>query len=98
MFIEQLNKLRKIGERPCQPIHLINHDSIDPPISNDLGQLLQSRPIHAAPGETAIVETIVQGYPTFMSLTFDICLTGLTLRVKRIEVLLHSVIARYACV
>jgi len=47
MGIEELHQLGKVGQRPGQPIHLIDDDDIQLPGPDISEQLLQSRPFQA---------------------------------------------------
>src|SRR5262249_28579818 len=72
-----------------------DHD-IDPP-RRDVGeQLLQSRPIDRGAGEPAVIIARAQADPAFVPLAVDEGLTGLALRLQRIELLLEPLLGRFA--
>ena len=72
MPVEHLDQLGEVGERPGQPIDLIDDDYVDPP-SLDIGeQLLQRRPIHRPAGEAAVVVAVPLQPPPFVGLALDV--------------------------
>jgi hypothetical protein len=92
--VEDLDNLGKIGERAGQPVDLV--DDIDPP-RRDVGeQLLESGPIQGGAAEPAVSITLGQAYPAFVALSGDEGLTGLALRLQRIEFLLEPLLGGFA--
>src|SRR5207248_9591628 len=59
-------------------------------------QPLQSRPIHRRAGEPAIIITGTQANPALVALAGDEGLTGLALRLQRIEFLLEPLLGGFA--
>ena len=54
LCVEDLDQPRKIGERLCQPVDLVDDEDVDP-AGPDIGeQALQRRPLHIAAREPAI--------------------------------------------
>ena len=93
---EDLDDLGKIGERAGQPVDLIDDHGIDPP-RRDVGeQLLQSRPSHRGAGEPTVIISRAQAHPAFVPLAVDEGLTGLALRLQRIEFLFEPLLGRFA--
>jgi hypothetical protein len=55
MLIKEFDELGEVGERAGQAIDLVDHDDVDPPLS-DVGQeSLQGRAVQGATREAAIV-------------------------------------------
>src|SRR5262249_6719256 len=82
--------------RAGQPVDLVDDDNIDP-TRRDVGeQPLQSRSIHRRAGEPAVVISLGQACPSFVSLAGDEGLTGLALRLQRIEFLLQPLLGGFA--
>src|SRR5215472_6807517 len=75
--VEDLDDLRKIGERAGQPVDLVDDDRIDPTRCDVGEQPLQSRPIHRRAGEPAIVITNGKANPALVPLASDEGFTGL---------------------
>ena len=46
VFVEQLDELGEVGQRPCQPVDLIDHDHVDPSSADVIQQLRQGWPVH----------------------------------------------------
>src|SRR5205085_399344 len=66
--IEKLDEPGKIGERPRQPVDLVDNDNVEP-AGPDIGeQLLQRRPLHGATREPAIIIAASRQYPPLVLL------------------------------
>ena len=94
--IEDLDDLGKIIQRAGQPVDLVDDDRIDA-TRRDVGeQPLQSRPIRRRAGKSAVIISLGQGHPAFVSLAVDERLAGLALRLQRIELLLEPLFGGFA--
>jgi hypothetical protein len=93
-MIEQLDELRKIGQRSRQSIDLVDNDDVKPATSNCRKELLQGWAVQAGTGEAAIFEGVSHERPPLMRLAPDIGLAGFALGIQRIEVLFESIIGR----
>ena len=94
MGLERLDQLGEVGERAGQPIDLIDDDHVDPSRLHIDEQLLQSRPIHRAAGEAAVVVTIPNQSPALVRLALDVGLARLPLGVEGVEVLFEPLVGR----
>src|SRR5271166_631004 len=98
MRIEQLDQLGEVGERPRQPVDLVDDDHVDPPRPNVIEQLLERRPVHRPARKAAVVVAVPYQSPAFMSLALDIGFRCFPLVVERVELLLQSVLGGDASV
>ena len=89
---------REIEKRPAQSVHLVDDDTIDPVGIDILQQLLQSRTVKIPAGEASVVIMFRDQGPAGMLLAFDECLAGLALRVERVELLIETLLGRFASV
>src|SRR4029077_19347977 len=94
--VEDLDNLGKIGKRAGQPVDLVDDHDIDPPRRKVGEQLLQSRPVYRGAGEPAVIIGRAEAYPAFVPVARDEGLTGLALRLQRIELLLEPLLGRFA--
>ena len=82
LCIEDLDQPGKIGERPGQPVDLVDDDDVDP-AGPDVGeQALQRRPLHVAAREPAIIVAGPGQYPALVPLAADVGLAGFALRLR----------------
>src|SRR5882724_2925050 len=58
-------------------------------------QPFESRPVRRSPGISAVVIKSGKGGPALVPLTLYICVTGLALRMQRIEILFQSLLGRF---
>src|ERR1700747_3070171 len=96
LCIEELDQPGKIGERPGQPVDLVDNDDVDP-ARPDIGeQALQRWPLHVAAREPAIVIAVSRQQPTLVLLAANVGLAGFALRRERIEFLLEPFLGGFA--
>src|SRR5262249_14654990 len=96
MFIEQFDQLGEVGERAGETIDLIDHDNRDL-AGPDVGEeLLQGRAVERGAREPAIIVAIRVEAPALMCLALDVGLAGLALGVKRVELKVEIMLARFA--
>ena len=94
--IEGLHQFCKIGQRSGQTIDLVDHDHVDL-AGRDIGeQLLEGRAVEIAAGIGGVVIMLGQQPPALRGLALDVGLAGLALGVERIELLIQSVLGRFA--
>src|SRR6266481_3734665 len=94
--VEDLDQPRKIGERAGQPVDLIDDDDVDPASLDVSEQALQSRSLHVATREPAIVVAGPRRCPALMALAADVGLAGFALRLNRVELLLQPFLRGFA--
>ena len=94
VFVEQLDELGEVGQRPCQPVDLVDDDDIDPSRANVIQQPCQGRPVYGTARKATIVITISDQLPAFVSLTPDIGLRRFSLIVERVKPLFQSILGR----
>ena len=88
--------LGEIGERPAEPVDLVDDDHVDQS-GLDVGeQSLERRAVQGAAGDTAVVVPVTNRHPALGLLARDVGLTGLALGVERIELLLQAFLGRFA--
>lgn len=87
--IEDFDQFGKVGQRAGEPVDLIDHDHVDPVLSEIDEQFLERGTLHAAAGKASIVIALAMELPAFMGLALDIGFGRFTLGMKRIEVLLE---------
>ena len=80
--VKKLHKLGEVGERPGQAIDLVDNHSFNSAGEDMFEELFQSRPLHAATGEAAVVVVFIDGDPTLVLLTLDIGDASLALRIE----------------
>jgi len=94
--IEELDEPDKIGERPRQPVDLVDDHDVDA-AGLDIGdQVLQGRPLQIATREPAIVIALSRQHPALVPLATDVGLAGFTLRGERVELLLEPFLGGFA--
>ena len=92
MRFKHFDQLGKIGQRPSQPVNLLDNDHIDLTGTNILQKRLQSRPLQRA---TRVPAVIIAGFdqsPALVRLALDIGLSSFTLSMKGVEILLQSLL------
>src|SRR5205085_414317 len=94
--VEQLDQPGKIGERPGQPVDLVDDHDVDPAGPGIGDQVLQGGSLQIATGETAIVVAGFDQYPALVALAADEGLAGFALRGERVEFLLQSFLGGFA--
>ena len=96
MPVEELDHADEVGERPGQPVDLVDDHDIDL-AGGDVGeQPPQRRPLDRAAGEAAVVVVGVERPPAFAGLAPDVGSTGGALRVQAVEVLLEPLLGALA--
>src|SRR5207248_6552606 len=86
----------KIGERPREPVDLVDDDNVDP-AGPDIGkQTLQRWSLQIAAGEPAVIITGSRQHPALVLLTANVGLAGFALRRKRVEFLLKPLLRGFA--
>ena len=94
--VEALDDADEVGERPGQPVDLVDHDHIDL-AGGDVGQQpLQRRPLHRPAGEAAIVVAGLERPPAFAGLALDVGGAGGALGIEAVEVLLQPLLGALA--
>ena len=91
-----LDQTGKIGERPGQPVDLVDDDDVDPSSANIGEQALQSRPLHIATGEPAVVIAGSRRCPALVLLAADVGLAGFALSSERVEFLVEPLLGGFA--
>ncbi len=96
MLVEQLDQLGEVGQRPGQPVDLVDHDDVDL-AGPDLGeQRLQGRAVERGAREGAIVIVVGDQPPALVRLALDIGLAGLPLGIERVELQVEVMVGRFA--
>jgi hypothetical protein len=80
--IEHINDLGEIGKGAGQAIDLIDDDDIDLTLLDVAQELLQGGPLHGTARETTVVIDMRDHDPSFVPLTLDKGLAGLTLGIE----------------
>src|SRR5438128_2278 len=92
--IENLEQLMKVGYRTGKSIKLVDDDDVDL-VGRHIGKkALEGGSIQSAPGNTAVVVTVRQEYPSLPTLARNVCLTCLPLGVQRVEIHFKAFLAR----
>ena len=60
MLVEKLDELGEVGERPRQPVDLVDDDDVDLAGPHLVQQRLQGRALQRGAGESAIVEAVAR--------------------------------------
>ena len=84
-------------QRSGQPVHLVDHDDLDPLQRNVNHQPLQARPLDGAAREPAVVVASA-GLPALTLLADDEGLARFALGIQRVEALLEPFLGGLACV
>ena len=91
--VEHFHHAREVGERAAEPVDLVDHHDVDA-AGVDVGQqALERGPLHVATGEATVVVVIRHRNPALVRLALDEGVTGLLLRVDRVEGLVEAFIA-----
>src|ERR1019366_7488293 len=96
MSVEDLDHPGEVRKRPRQPIDFIDDHDVDQSLFDVGQQLFERRTLHRRAGKAAVIICGLAQPPAFPLLTADVCLTGLALRVQRIELLLEALFGRLA--
>ena len=94
--VEHLDHLGEVGERPGQPVDLVDDHDVDQALADIGQQPLQRRPLHVAAGEAAVVVGGLDQPPALAGLALDERLAGLALGIERVEVLLQPLLGGFA--
>ena len=92
--VEDVDDLGEVGQRPGQPVDLVDDYDVDPPGLDLRHQCLQRRSLEIAARISSVVIGCRLKHPAFVLLAFDEGLTGLALGVKRVEGLFEALLAR----
>ena len=96
MCVEQFHYLGEVGQRSAQAVDLIDHHDFDEPLTDVVQGALQRRALHGRAREPAVIVRVLYQTPALARRALDERLTRLTLGVQRIEVLLQSLLGRFA--
>ena len=96
MGVEDVDDLGEIRQRSGQPVNLVDDDDLNLAGRDVFQQPLEGRALHRAAGEAAVIIHVRNGDPSRMTLTDDIGVASLALRVEGIELLLESVFGRFS--
>ena len=94
--VEDVDDLGEIGERPGQPVDLVDNDDLNLAGLDVLQKPLEGRPLHRPAGQAAVVVHVGKRDPSGMTLAHDVGLARLALGVERIEFLLEALVGRFA--
>jgi hypothetical protein len=95
MGVEDVDDLGEIGERPGQPVDLVDDNDLSP-AGPDIGEEpLEGRPLHRPAREAPVVVHVGERNPSGVTLARDIGLASLPLRVERVELLLEPIVGRF---
>src|SRR5579884_1778090 len=96
MFLQQLNDAGKVGEAAGQAVDLVDDDDVDLARRNVGKERLEACALHRPARNAAVVVALARQGPAFMTLTRDIRLARLILRIEAVELLLEPFLARLA--
>ena len=82
MLVKRLHQLGEVGQRPGQPVDLVDHDHVDLAGLHILQEPLQRRALSIAAREPTIVISGSQQGPSGMRLAADISLRGVILGIE----------------
>src|SRR5271165_582858 len=85
MLVKEFDQLGEIGERPGQPVDLVDHDDVHFAGPDLCEKLLQGRAVKGGTGKRAVIIVPADQVPAFVRLALDIGLTSLALGVEGIE-------------
>src|SRR5437588_12997052 len=86
----------KIGERPREPVDLVDDHNVDP-VCPDIGkQTLQRWSLQLAAGEPAVIIAGSRQHPALVLLAANVGLAGFALRRKRVEFLVKPFLGGFA--
>ncbi|SMX25902.1 hypothetical protein BOA8489_04047 [Boseongicola aestuarii] len=94
--IQPVHKFREVGQRPRQPVDLVDNDPVDTTCRDIVHQPFQCRAIEVASRDAAVVVAVLNRDPSFMALAGDVGRASLSLCIERVEVLVQSLLARLA--
>jgi hypothetical protein len=94
--IEGLDQLGEVGQRPGQPVDLVDDDDVDPAGVDILQELLKGRAIEIAAGIGGVVIMLGEGPPALRGLTLYIGLAGIPLGIERIELQFQAMLGGFA--
>ena len=94
--LKQFNQLGEIGKRSGQAVDFVNNHDIDLARLNVGEQRLKGRAFEGAAGEAAIVMAGLDQSPSFVGLALDVGFCGLTLGIKRVEILFKAMLGGLA--
>ena len=94
--VEDRDDAGEVGQRPGQPVDLVDDHDIDAAGRHVGQQLAQAGAVHRAAGEAAVVVAAGQGGPALVLLAQDVGRAGLALRVERVERLLQPLLGALA--
>ena len=80
MRVEHVDDLREVGERPCQPVDLVDDDDLDLAQALMSPKPLKCRSLHRAARKPSVVIQVWKRGPPGMLLAQDEGRTGLPLR------------------
>src|SRR5271165_5948751 len=83
-------RLSEVGERPRQPVDLVDDDHVDLAGQDIVQQLLKGRSLHRTSRKAAVVIALPDEPPSLMGLALDVGLRRLALVVEGVEVLLQT--------
>jgi hypothetical protein len=86
----------EIGERPRQPVDLIDNDNLNLAGLDVLQKPLESRPFHRPAGQASVIVHVRKRDPSGVPLAHDVGLARLPLGVERIELLLEALVGRFS--
>ena len=87
--VEAPHDLGKVEQRAAQPVHLVDHQHVDLAVVHVVHQALEGRALQVRAGEAAVVVALGRELPAVVGLGLDESLTGVALRVERVELLLE---------
>lgn len=94
--VEGFDDPGEIHQAAGEPVDLVDYHNIDPALGDVLQQALDCRTVHVAAGPATVIIEIGQTFPALASLAEDIGFSGCPLRIERVELLLQSLLARFA--
>jgi hypothetical protein len=90
--LQPLHQLGEVGERPGQPVDLVDDDHVHA-AGIDVGEeTLQGRALQRAAGDATVVVAGGQHLPALVALARDVGGAGLVLRIERVEVLVETLV------
>jgi len=92
MRVEQFDQLGEVGERPRQPVNLVDDDHVDLAGPDVVQQLLERRPLHRTAREAAVVIAFADELSSLTGLAFNVGLGSLALVVEGVEVLFQGLL------
>ncbi len=96
--VRRLEHASEVHQRAAQSVDLVDDYAIHLAGFDVRQQLLERRTIHIATSETTVVITIGHAMPAFLRLAFDVRFGAFALGVKRVELLVETLVRRLASV